>query len=999
MTPEDTTRFLRAWADSVSLPVEEIEVLARVARIEGHSLGQVVFTRGDPAAALYLVVSGAVRLLVTDPSGRDVTVDRLEPGGTLGEGVSGATHETWTARIAAPGELIHLPAAVLGPIVERHPACAASLRQSTDRTLVSRIFRTHKSFSHLGKDAIDELSRDAVLVELPAGQKVTLPAQPAGASFLAADRLRVLDPGGKLVKWLEMGEILPQEERCVAAGDRSQRGLLVTREALGKALASGLSSSDAQRAASPRPESPPAEPLAEPLHAASAAAEPARDPVYKGKWFARYPFVRQQDSSDCAAACLAMICRSYGKKVRVSLLRDLLQVTTRGATLASFGSAAGRIGFSTRAVKASASALDGLRLPAIAHWQQSHYVVLYEVGPQRAVVGDPARGLLEVTRAEFEKEWTGRLLLLEAGPGIDRIKEFDSEWSRFLHLAWPYRWLFAQSLVCAFMLNAFGLALPFFSQVIIDQVLVFHSQHFLNVLLAAMIFVAFLQASTVGLRLYLASHIAVRLDLELLSTVMAHLLSLPMKFFMTRRVGDSTSRFVEAMKIRFFLSEKIVEVTLDGIMITLYSCLLFWFHPWMALLALAPIPVWIGLVILLTPRIRKRARRAFEEWSGSQSQLVEALTGIGTVKSASWETPVRWEWEAQYTRALGESLAGTHLRSTLTTFSQLLTAVSSSVLLWEGARMVMAGQLTVGQMVAFSAVAAQIYAPLTRLVAAWEFSQQVKIAADRLDDLLDAPTEEPGPVEELVWLRGLEGRIRFENVSFRYGDARTGGGVTDITLEVPAGSTVAVVGRSGSGKSTLASLILGLHRPDEGRILIDGHDLRHVAMASFRPRVGAVLQDTFLFSRTIRENICPGSLDSPMDAIVHAARLAGADRFIARLPLGYNTMVGERGVSLSGGERQRLAIARALHGDPRILILDEATSALDPEMEEIVQETLSTHAKGRTCVIISHRLATVRRADRILVMEDGNLAEHGTHEELLEKRGIYHGLCQATFQP
>jgi len=370
--------------------------------------------------------------------------------------------------------------------------------------------------------------------------------------------------------------------------------------------------------------------------------------------------------------------------------------------------------------------------------------------------------------------------------------------------------------------------------------------------------------------------------------------------------------------------------------------------------------------------------------------MIECFTGIGTVKATATEPAVRWKMESQFIDSVIVARKGARLETLSTTLATFLQTSSAILFLWYGAKQVMAGAMTVGQLLAFTTLAASVIAPILRLVDAWDVLQDVGNALDRLNDVFDAKPEEDG--RGLLTLASLKGRITFDHVTFKYSSGQDKPTLAGITLDLVPGETVAVVGRSGSGKSTLAKLILGLYPPTKGRLMIDGHDLRTLNRRALRRRIGVVPQEVFLFSGTIRDNIALGDPDVTFDRIVEAARLAGAHEFITGMAMGYDTKVGERGMSMSGGQRQRIALARALLRKPDVLVLDEATSALDNESERAIQANLQEASRGRTTIVIAHRLSTVRNADRILVLDAGTVVEQGRHAELVEKAGLYASL-------
>jgi ATP-binding cassette subfamily B protein len=428
-------------------------------------------------------------------------------------------------------------------------------------------------------------------------------------------------------------------------------------------------------------------------------------------------------------------------------------------------------------------------------------------------------------------------------------------------------------------------------------------------------------------------------------------------------------------------------------MVFVYLGLMFYYNWQLTLLVLVLIPPLVILTVVASPFLRKVSRQIFNEEAGQNSSLVEMMTGISTVKAAAAERELRWRWEDRLTSTLNARFRGQKLGNALQATGGLINTLGSTALLWYGATLVIQDRLTIGQFVAFNMLIGNVINPILALVDLWDELQEVMVSVERLNDVFSATPEE-SPQKPLMILPRVHGEVKFDNVTFRYGQEEELNTLQNITFEVRSGQTVAIVGRSGSGKSTLVNLLQGLYHPSKGRLLIDGHDIRHVSPLSLRSQLGVMPQECFLFSGTILENITLYSDEFTLEQVVEVAKLAEAHHFIQDLPLGYNTKVGERGANLSGGQRQRIAIARALLGDPRILILDEATSSLDTESERRFQQNLARISHARTTFIIAHRLSTVRNADCILVLDRGILAEQGTHDELMEQRGIYFHLAQ-----
>lgn len=708
----------------------------------------------------------------------------------------------------------------------------------------------------------------------------------------------------------------------------------------------------------------------------------------------RYPFFQQQSASDCGAASLVMVGQYWGKRFSVNRLREISNADRNGASLRGLVLAAESIGFTTRPVKTNLESLAKQDLPAIAHWEGKHYVVVYEITSNGVIFGDPAIGQRTLTQADFETGWTGYTLLLQPTALLKDAEEGSVPFWQFIELVKPHRIVLIEIFFASVMIQVFGLITPIFTQLLLDRVVVQRSTLTLNAIGLGLLIFGLFKVAMTGLRQYLLDHVANRVDISLIVGFISHTLKLPLSYFESRYVGDIISRVQENRKIQQFLTGETLSILLDLLTMFVYAGLMFWYSWKLALLVLVIVPPFILLALVATPFLRRISREIFAASNEQTKYLIQSLTGIRTVKALAVEQTVRWHWEELFGKSVKKAFSGQIIGNTLSICSSTINTLVTTALLWFGVWQVIHDELTIGQLVAFNMLMGNVISPFQRLTFVWNELQEIIIAIERINDVIDAEPEEDLQNQLRQSLPAIEGHIRFDGVSFRYHEDSDRNILENISFEVQPGQTVALVGRSGSGKTTLSLLCLGFYLPTEGQIYVDGYDLASVSLSSLRQQIGVVDQDTFLFGGTIRENISIAYPEAELEEVIEAAIQAGAHEFIKDLPMGYETQIGEGGGMLSGGQKQRMAIARALLGNPRLLIFDEATSHLDTQSERIIQSNLDSITSERTTIVIAHRLSTIRNADLILVLNKGILVESGNHEELMTRRGQYFYLNQ-----
>ncbi len=632
--------------------------------------------------------------------------------------------------------------------------------------------------------------------------------------------------------------------------------------------------------------------------------------------------------------------------------------------------------------------LAKMTLPAILQTDNGYILALKTDGKKCLVAENEFAPPVIMEMSELRGKWNGGIILFIPRTAQNRDIKFGFKW--FIPTIIKYKAPLFEVLAAAFMMQVLALLSPLITQSVIDKVLVHNSLSTLDVLAIGLILIAVFETILSVARNYVFTHTASKIDVILSCRLFNHLFRLPLRYFETRRVGDTVARVRELENIRRFLTGVPMTTLLDALFIIVYIVVMLFYSTKLTLVTLASIPILVLISALVTPVLKSRLDEKFNCGAESQSYLVEAVTGVQTIKSFAIEPTAQKKWErllANYTKA---GFKTSILSGNAGAAAQLVQKIFDLAILWLGARLVIDGQLTVGQLVAFRMLAGRVSSPVLRLVQMWQDFQQASISVQRLGDIFNSKPE-PTMDSSKTRLPKIVGDIRFDRVSFRY---RLDGAevIKNMSFGIRPNTVVGVVGRSGSGKSTISKLIQRLYIPESGKILIDGTDLALADPAWLRTQIGVVLQENFLFNATIRENIALQNPAASMEEIIRAAKIAGAHEFIIELSEGYDTMVGEKGTGLSGGQKQRIAIARALLTNPKILIFDEATSALDYESESIIQRNLKEICRGRTVIIIAHRLSTLKDADLIMVVEKGQIAEYGPKEKLIEAKGLYYHL-------
>ncbi len=691
---------------------------------------------------------------------------------------------------------------------------------------------------------------------------------------------------------------------------------------------------------------------------------------------------------DSGLSSFLMLVRIMNIRVTAGQLRHILTLEGNAMSETDMLTAAKKLKLKGKIRTLTFNRLSEIHAPVIGKNKEGEFFVIGKTEREKVMVIQPESGTKLVAKEEFESQWSGMVVMFNRKGIIDKEAVFGFHW--FIPTILKFKRELIQVIMAAFAIQIIGIFTPLMTQVVVDKVLVHKSLSTLHVL-AVGLFLSYVFELILSLaKNYVFTHTTNRIDVMLSHKLFQHLFSLPLRYFESRKVGETVARVRELDSIRTFLTGTPLSSMLDLLFILVYIAVLFLYSVPLTLAVIASIPVFAVLSAAVTPLFKKRLEEKFRTGAETQSYLVESITGIQTIKSFALEPRLERKWgelQSDYVRA---GYKTSMVAATSNTLGSFIQKSFDLLILFLGAKAVMKGTFTVGQLVAFRMLAGRVSGPVLRFVQLWQEYQQAALSVKRIGDIFNS-TPEPVTNINKMSLPDMSGTIVFQRVSFRYRmDAAEV--IRDMSFKIPAGMIVGVVGRSGSGKSTVSKLVQRLYIPEAGKIMIDGMDISLADPAWLRKQIGVVLQENFMFNGTVSENIsihCPGA---EPERIIAAAKIAGAHEFILEMQDGYDTVIGEKGVGLSGGQKQRIAIARAIINNPKILIFDEATSALDYESESIIQNNLKEICKGRTVIIIAHRLSTLKDADRIMVIERGSLAEYDTKERLMEKQGLYYYL-------
>ena len=998
-----------------------------------------IVTEGQETDAVYVLAEGRARMVKRGANGEEIPLNVLKPGETFGAtGLLGSPDlaggalvgkRQTTVRASSDVQAYKLDPALFQALLANHPEVKTYFDIEQRHRQLANFIKLYTPLAKLPAAALKLLATESEIVTVKAGETVIRQGDAVGPMFLVEEgRLKVWETDGarqRELAFLRKGDLFGerslvrnQPRRASVEAMTDCRLIRIKETTFGK-LYAGFAEFKAkieERVAGYEYKKTARLPLDFAQEILPANAEPVEQVsprqlderktaaqigpfatedghfVKTGKRIGSFPHVRQIDEMDCGAASLAMICRHFGRKVSITRIRQVVHTATDGTSLRGLCSGAEALGLAARSVKASKSNVAQMPLPAIIHWDNYHWVVLFGVNETHAWIADPATSVRKITRKELDEKWNGYAALFDYTEAFEQAPEAQTGFGWLMPFLKPFTGIFAKAAGLAVIVSALQMLLPVFTQVIVDSVLVENDSSLLTMMIGAMLVVLVFMTVAMLVQRYLLSFVAVRVDSSSLDFITRRLLALPLSYFTARKTGDIQRRIQGVRQVREFLVQNGVNGLTSVAQIIAAVVLMFFYSPMLAAVFLAVAPVYTGLMKYSSKRLGPMFDELEEAYGKYNSHQIDAIKGIETVKALGAESGFREKMLNEFHGLAKKQFKSSFLMMSYEGAVQTVGFLSMAMFLFVAANRVMSGEMTIGAMVAFNSLVAMANAPILTLLSMWDNWQFASVLLNRMNDIFESEPEQGHDHSNLKPVRSLEGRVRFQNLSFSYGGADGAKILEDISLDIPAGKTVAIVGRSGSGKTTLVKCLAGMLEPTGGTIFFDDVEQRKLRYRDLRRQIGFVLQENYLFDDTIARNIAFGEEEPDLDRVIWAAKVANAHEFVDRLPLGYETRVGETGIALSGGQRQRLAIARAIYNKPPILIFDEATSALDTESEKAVKENMDQLLKGRTSFVIAHRLSTISDADLILVIEKGKLVEQGTHDELMARQGLYYYL-------
>lgn len=726
----------------------------------------------------------------------------------------------------------------------------------------------------------------------------------------------------------------------------------------------------------------------------------------------KFPFYKQLDQMDCGPTCLKMIAKYYGKSYDLNYLREKASIDKTGVSLGGIADAAESIGLQTLGVSLPYQTLEEeVPLPCIAYWKQRHFVVVYKIQKGIVYVADPAHGLLKYTKNEFLKGWIstknqtddsskeGILLLLETTPEFYNTEEIDTSKKKGFKFLFPYfkphyKSIY-QLLLGLFVTSLLQLVLPFLTQAVVDYGINYQNLNFIYLILVAQLTLFISQTSVQAIRSWLLLHMTSRINIKLLSTFLIKLMKLPLSFFDSKNIGDLMQRIQDHRRVQDFLSSNSLNIVFGAFSVLVFGAVLAYYKLSIFFIFLLGASLYILWTLLF---LKKRAEidyKLFDESSGNQSSTIQLINGMQEIKLNGSEKRRRWEWEAIQLRLFKISIRGLKLSQTQTIGGSFLNELKNILITFVAAKSVIDGEMTLGMMLSVQYIIGQLNGPINNFVSFIQDGQDAKLSLERLAEIHNKEDDEKN-TETYLTSFPKDKTITLSNINFRYGSSASELVLKDINLTIPEGKVTAIVGASGSGKTTLIKLLLKFYKPTSGNIHIGNTNINSISSSFLRKHCGTVMQDGYIFADSIYRNVTESDSEGLVDKekLLKSVQIANIEPFIESMPLGYHTRIGSSGMGLSGGQKQRILIARAVYKDPQYLFFDEATSALDANNEKVIIENLAAFFKGKTAIIVAHRLSTVKNADNIIVLDKGEIVESGTHSELTAKKGAYYTLVK-----